>query len=76
MLPPSSTPSLKLLVSKVSKPPAGGSSVFIASFKSDIKPEVDVSQNISNLETSGSVSNIARFFIVIKGVADVFTIPN
>ena len=37
----------------------------IALFKSDIIPAVDVSQYISNLDTVGAVSSIAKFSILL-----------
>jgi len=54
--------SVKLFELYVDHPTAPSYSEFIASFKVDIKPTVGVSQNISNRESCGSVSYIAKYF--------------
>ena len=51
-------------------------SVATAVFKSDIKPDVEVSQYISSLETSGSVSKIAKFSSVSYGLLVSARTPN
>ena len=52
--------SLKLLVDQPPIPAAPLESFKITLFNSDIIPDVDVSQKISKLDSTGAVSNIAK----------------
>ena len=70
-------PSSKSLVSKFSNPnPTELLSCAIAVFNSDMIPDVEVSQNISSLDTVGFVSKIAKFFICLKGPTKTLITPN
>ena len=57
--------STKKLVLKLEKPLAAPESSNTKAFNPDIRPEVEVSQKISNLDSTGFVSKIANAVIFL-----------
>ena len=65
MIVPTIAPSVKFIVVQPAKlaPPKDWSNIAV--FKSLTSPLVDVSQNMSNKDSTGDVSNTAKFWIAI-----------